>query len=197
MNRAAALFAIFILAAVSHHAAAVASHHEHAPAPSQWAPYEPIPAPPSEGMDCMSVVFNMADCISYLNEGSNDTKPDKWCCQGLQEVLNMNASCLCYALKNSAELGIDLNMTRAATLPSLCHVQAPPISKCGISLTPPSEAPGHTPSHHHHHISPPLAPGKSPAQAPGPSAATGLASSWSLSCIMMTMVATCLTYLLA
>ncbi|KAJ7965675.1 Non-specific lipid-transfer protein-like protein [Quillaja saponaria] len=51
---------------------------------------------------------------------------------GFKSVLKVNATCICEAIKSSAQLGIELNITRAANLHSACKVSASPLSKCGI-----------------------------------------------------------------
>ncbi|XP_043691552.1 non-specific lipid transfer protein GPI-anchored 31-like [Telopea speciosissima] len=89
---------------------------------------------PAPAVDCTTVVLNMADCLSYVSNGSTETKPQGTCCSGLKTVLKINAECLCEAFKNSAQFGIALNMTKALNLPSACGVSTPPISKCGGRL---------------------------------------------------------------
>lgn len=93
----------------------------------------PTPAPSSKPTDCSIIIYNMANCMPFLSKGGKDTKPDSSCCTGFKSVLKVNAECICEALKSSASLGLDLNMTKAVTLPSACGVSAtaPPISKCG------------------------------------------------------------------
>ncbi|XWS23858.1 hypothetical protein CRYUN_Cryun28dG0051300 [Craigia yunnanensis] len=78
----------------------------------------------------------MADCLSFLSNDSTEEKPTPSCCSGFKAVLKSNAECFCEALKSNAELSIDVNLTKAAILPSACQVSAPPISKCDVN--PPS-----------------------------------------------------------
>ncbi|KAF3637655.1 hypothetical protein T459_14926 [Capsicum annuum] len=47
----------------------------------------------------------------------------KWC--------ETDAECLCEGFKNSAQLGVILNVTIAMSLPAACHVSAPSVSNCG------------------------------------------------------------------
>ncbi|KDP27375.1 hypothetical protein JCGZ_20199 [Jatropha curcas] len=103
-----------------------AGHHHTAPAPS---------------VDCSSLVLNMADCLSFVSNGSTTTKPEKTCCSGLKTVLQTDAECLCEAFKSSAQLGVVLNVTKALSLPTVCKLQAPPASNCGLALAP-AAAPG-------------------------------------------------------
>ncbi|XP_073126959.1 non-specific lipid transfer protein GPI-anchored 31-like isoform X2 [Henckelia pumila] len=90
---------------------------------------------PAVAVDCSTLVLTMADCLSYVTEGSKVSKPEGHCCSGLKKVLKTKAECLCDTFKNSAQLGVKLNVTKAATLPAACSVSAPSISNCG-SLSP-------------------------------------------------------------
>uniref|UniRef100_A0A7N0TWL9 Bifunctional inhibitor/plant lipid transfer protein/seed storage helical domain-containing protein n=1 Tax=Kalanchoe fedtschenkoi TaxID=63787 RepID=A0A7N0TWL9_KALFE len=75
----------------------------------------------------------MADCLTYVSGGSIVTKPEGTCCAGLKAVLRTRAECLGEGLKSSLQLGIVLNVTKAATLPSACSLSAPSVSNCGLS----------------------------------------------------------------
>ncbi|KAJ6735726.1 BIFUNCTIONAL INHIBITOR/LIPID-TRANSFER PROTEIN/SEED STORAGE 2S ALBUMIN SUPERFAMILY PROTEIN-RELATED [Salix viminalis] len=86
---------------------------------------------PSPSVDCADVAFDMLDCITYLSDGSETAKPTDSCCAGFEAVISLDADCLCFALKHSADFGVDVNLTRAAALSSDCGVSAPPLSKCG------------------------------------------------------------------
>ncbi|KAG8364129.1 hypothetical protein BUALT_Bualt19G0094700 [Buddleja alternifolia] len=88
---------------------------------------------PAPAVDCSSLVLNMADCLSFVMAGSTTKKPEGTCCSGLKTVLKSDAECLCEAFRNSAQLGVTLNVTKAMTLPSACHVSAPSVSNCGLS----------------------------------------------------------------
>ncbi|GAB4853456.1 hypothetical protein Ancab_017646 [Ancistrocladus abbreviatus] len=110
--------------------------------------------------DCSSLVLNLADCLSFVTNGSNVTKPEGTCCSGLKTVLRTNAQCLCEGFKNSAQFGVVLNVSKALSLPSACHVNAPSAAKCGLSLAP-TAAPG---------VSPVGAPSSSITNAPATSA---------------------------
>ncbi|KAF7803700.1 non-specific lipid-transfer protein-like protein [Senna tora] len=94
----------------------------------------------------------MADCLTFVSNGSTISKPEGHCCSGLKTVLKADPSCLCEAFKSSAQFGIVLNVSKAATLPAVCKLSAPSISNCGLSLSP-AGAPG---------------PGGMSAAAPGP-----------------------------
>ncbi|KAK9270320.1 hypothetical protein L1049_025898 [Liquidambar formosana] len=125
-------------------AVVVNSAHHHIKVPS-----------PAPATDCSTIIYDMVDCISFLSDGSKETKPDASCCSGFKSVLKTDPHCICEAIKDSDEMGIELNITKAMTLPSACRVSAPPLSNCGIPV-----APGATPAH------PPKSPRKS---APSPS----------------------------
>ncbi|KAJ8770619.1 hypothetical protein K2173_021266 [Erythroxylum novogranatense] len=84
------------------------------------------------GAECTNLVLSMADCLTYVMNGSTTTKPEKTCCSGLKTVLDTDAECLCEAFKNSAQFGVALNVSKALTLPAACKLHAPPASKCGF-----------------------------------------------------------------
>ncbi|XVF39481.1 hypothetical protein PTKIN_Ptkin01aG0038100 [Pterospermum kingtungense] len=110
------------------------------PSPS-LAPLTPSPslAPliPSPSLaSCSTIIYDMADCLSFISNGNKEEKPTPSCCTSFIAVLKANDECICEALKSSAELGIDVNLTKAATLPFACQVSAPPISECDVSSSP-------------------------------------------------------------
>ncbi|OWM63587.1 non-specific lipid-transfer protein-like protein At5g64080 [Punica granatum] len=115
----------------------------HGPAPSAAAHHhEPAPAP---AVDCSSLILNMADCLSFVSNGSTSTKPEGTCCSGLKTVLRTQAECLCEAFKSSAQLGFVLNVSKALTLPSACKLSAPSVATCAMSQSP-AAAPGPSPT---------------------------------------------------
>ncbi|XVE55456.1 hypothetical protein DITRI_Ditri03aG0160100 [Diplodiscus trichospermus] len=124
-------------------------------------PEEPPSLAPS--LSCSTIIYDMADCLSFLSNGSTEEKPTSSCCSGFKAVLKSNAECICEALKSSAELGIDLNLTKAATLPSACKVSAPPISKCDVSSSP-GASPANPPSPNSPEV--PAVPGPSNSPVP-------------------------------
>ncbi|KAL4556013.1 hypothetical protein LXL04_038648 [Taraxacum kok-saghyz] len=129
---------------------------------------------PAPAADCSTVILNMADCLSYVTAGSTVKKPEGTCCPGLKSVLKTNAQCLCEAFKNSAQLGVSLNVTKALALPAACNIKAPSVSNCGMSLgtaTAPVQAPmavGEAPT---------MAAGLGPAGSLAPSPALGSSNS--------------------
>lgn len=85
---------------------------------------------PAPAADCSSLISNLVDCLSFVSAGGTAKKPEGTCCSGLKTVLKTDADCLCEALKNSAQLGVTLNVTKALSLPAACHASAPSISNC-------------------------------------------------------------------
>ena len=86
---------------------------------------------PAPSVDCSSLVLTMADCLSYVTNGSTTAKPEGTCCSGLKSVLKTAPQCLCEAFKSSAQFGVVLNVTKAMTLPAACKVSASSAADCG------------------------------------------------------------------
>ncbi|XP_048128663.1 non-specific lipid transfer protein GPI-anchored 31 isoform X2 [Rhodamnia argentea] len=105
------LFALAVLAADSAHGAS-------------------SPSAPAPAVDCSSLVLTMADCLSFVSNGSTAEKPEGTCCSGLKTVLKADAECICEAFKSSAQLGVVLNVTKAMSLPAACKVSASSATKC-------------------------------------------------------------------
>ncbi|KAL1224853.1 Non-specific lipid transfer protein GPI-anchored 11 [Cardamine amara subsp. amara] len=99
-------------------------------------------------VDCSSLILNMADCLSFVTSGSTVEKPEGTCCAGLKTVVRSGPQCLCEAFKNSASLGVTLDLSKASSLPSVCKVNAPPSARCGLSVSAstPATAPGLAPT---------------------------------------------------
>ncbi|KAL0418407.1 UNVERIFIED_CONTAM: Xylogen-like protein 11 [Sesamum radiatum] len=100
-------------------------------------PPSPAPEPPaattaapSPGPDCFTSLANMADCLTFVEYGSNLTKPDPACCPEVAELLNTQPICLCELLSNSTQFGISVDTNRALKLPSVCSLTAPSVSLC-------------------------------------------------------------------
>ncbi|CAI9765355.1 unnamed protein product [Fraxinus pennsylvanica] len=140
---------------------------------------------PAPAVDCSSLVLNLADCLSFVTSGSTTKKPEGSCCSGLKTVLKADAECLCEAFKNSAQLGVTLNVTKALTLPAACHVSAPSVSNCGLTvagaapaLSPMALSPTAVPGAPTTSIAPnELAPAPAPGLALGSSGSSALAIS--------------------
>ncbi|KAF8106032.1 hypothetical protein N665_0148s0020 [Sinapis alba] len=100
-------------------------------------------APGPSNSDCSSVIYDMMDCLSYLTPGSNDTIPTKVCCGGILSVLQYNPNCVCVGLASTKDMGIEINTTRAHSMPTTCKlpIAAPHCAIPGASA-PGASAPG-------------------------------------------------------
>ena len=54
----------------------------------------------SPALDCSDLIFgnNILDCVPFMSDGSEKTKPEVSCCSGFETVLNTNAECICFAI---------------------------------------------------------------------------------------------------
>ncbi|KOM43890.1 hypothetical protein LR48_Vigan05g149500 [Vigna angularis] len=89
------------------------------------------PQAPTPSVDCSTLVLTMADCLSFVTNGSTVTKPEGTHCSGLKSVLKTAHVCLCEAFKSSAQFGVILNVTKVTSLPATCKVSAPSAANCG------------------------------------------------------------------
>ncbi|KAK4760550.1 hypothetical protein SAY87_005443 [Trapa incisa] len=89
------------------------------------------PAPPP-GSDCLTILFNMSDCLNFVSPESNLTKPDEPCCPELAGLIESSPYCLCKLLGDPESIGIDVDFNRALKLPSVCAIQTPPVSLCSF-----------------------------------------------------------------
>ncbi|KAL3518769.1 hypothetical protein ACH5RR_021358 [Cinchona calisaya] len=102
-----------------------------APGPSSVAaapgPFSGAPAP---ALDCFPYLLNLSDCLTYVEVGSNLTKPDKGCCPELATLVTVKPICLCELLGNPNQSPVPIDITKALGLPALCKVHTPPVSLC-------------------------------------------------------------------
>ncbi|XP_039034252.1 non-specific lipid transfer protein GPI-anchored 13-like [Hibiscus syriacus] len=79
--------------------------------------------------ECTQQLVGLATCLPYVGGTAKAPTPD--CCGGLKQVLKNNKKCLCVIIKyrNDPDLGLNLNVTLALTLPSVCNAPAN-VSKC-------------------------------------------------------------------
>lgn len=79
--------------------------------------------------ECTQSLIGLATCLPYV--GGNAPAPTPDCCTGLKQVLKDSKKCLCLLIKdrNDPDLGLQLNVTLALTLPSVCKAPAN-ISEC-------------------------------------------------------------------
>ncbi|XP_044479600.1 non-specific lipid transfer protein GPI-anchored 6-like [Mangifera indica] len=82
--------------------------------------------------ECANQVVALASCLPYV--GGDAKAPTADCCSGLKQLLQKSQKCLCLLIKDKDDpsLGLKINTTLAATLPSACHSPAN-VSDC-ISL---------------------------------------------------------------
>ncbi|CAM8892263.1 hypothetical protein QQ045_027467 [Rhodiola kirilowii] len=91
----------------------------------------PVLAPEmAPGPDCFTVLLNMSDCLTFVEEGSNLTQPEKPCCSELAGLVDTNPICLCKLLGNAGSFGVQIDLSRAMKLPDACRVSTPPVSSC-------------------------------------------------------------------
>lgn len=79
--------------------------------------------------ECADQVVALATCLPYV--GGDSKAPTIDCCTGLKQVLDKSKKCLCILIKDRDDpsLGLKINATLAATLPSACHSPAN-VSEC-------------------------------------------------------------------
>ncbi|KAK4358484.1 hypothetical protein RND71_020713 [Anisodus tanguticus] len=97
----------------------------------------------SGGMDCTTVLVNMSSCLTFVEQSSNLTKPDKECCPALAGLLDSNPICLCQLLGDPDKIGIQIDVNRALKLPNMCSLETPPVSTCaamGIPVAAPTSS---------------------------------------------------------
>ncbi|KAK9279413.1 hypothetical protein L1049_013092 [Liquidambar formosana] len=89
-----------------------------------------VPAAAGPSTDCMTYIYNMTDCLSYVESGSNLTEPDKPCCGELAALVDNNPICLCQLLSSADSLGLQIDVSKSLKLPSVCGVSTPSVSLC-------------------------------------------------------------------
>ncbi|KAG8637306.1 non-specific lipid transfer protein GPI-anchored 6 isoform X2 [Manihot esculenta] len=74
--------------------------------------------------ECANQLVGLATCLPYV--GGTAKTPALDCCTGLKQVLEKSTKCLCLLIKDRDDpsLGIKINATLAATLPSACKAPA-------------------------------------------------------------------------
>lgn len=79
--------------------------------------------------ECTEQLVGMATCLPYVQGQAKSPTPD--CCSGLKQVLNTNKKCLCVIIqdRNDPDLGLQINVSLALALPSVCHATAD-VTKC-------------------------------------------------------------------
>ncbi|KAK6164033.1 hypothetical protein DH2020_000897 [Rehmannia glutinosa] len=77
---------------------------------------------PSPSLDCFTYLIKLSDCLTFVESGSNLTKPDPGCCPELANLVDTQPICLCQLLGNPGQVGISVDVSRALKLPSACNV---------------------------------------------------------------------------
>ncbi|KAH7570721.1 hypothetical protein JRO89_XS05G0166700 [Xanthoceras sorbifolium] len=74
--------------------------------------------------ECTDQLVGLSTCLPYVGGEAKAPTPD--CCSGLKQVLNKDKKCLCVIVRdrNDPELGLNINVTLALGLPSVCHQPA-------------------------------------------------------------------------
>ncbi|KAF3577275.1 hypothetical protein DY000_02030613 [Brassica cretica] len=96
---------------------------------------EPVAADgPSSPTNCLVSMLNVSDCLSYVQVGSTETKPEAACCPELAGMAQSSPECVCNLLGGGASprFGVKLDKQRAEELSSLCGVKAPSPSLCSV-----------------------------------------------------------------
>ncbi|KAM4073137.1 hypothetical protein ACB094_11G194900 [Castanea mollissima] len=83
--------------------------------------------------ECAQQLVGLATCLPYVGGQAKAPTPD--CCSGLKQVLKDNKKCLCVIIRdrNAPELGLQINVTLALGLPSVCNAPAN-VSQCPALL---------------------------------------------------------------
>lgn len=79
--------------------------------------------------ECADKIVALSTCLPYVS-GEAET-PTLDCCSGLKQLLDKSKKCLCLLIKDKDDpsLGLKINSTLAATLPTACHSPAN-VSQC-------------------------------------------------------------------
>ncbi|KAM3374341.1 non-specific lipid transfer protein GPI-anchored 12 [Capsicum galapagoense] len=122
---------------------------------SQDSPPAPVAPAPSPGVNCFRVLYNMSDCLTFVERKSNLSIPGKGCCPEIAGLLDSNPICYCQMLgraHSGAKIGFNIDVDKAVKLPSACNLEFPPSSTCSDLGIP---------------VGAPLASEQSPAPSPG------------------------------
>ncbi|XP_074577798.1 non-specific lipid transfer protein GPI-anchored 12-like [Curcuma longa] len=110
-------------------------------------PHGPSPAPAPSG-ECDVALQSLSRCSTYVEVGSNLSRPQKGCCRAVSAVAGADPACLCGLIDDYRGFGVRVDTTRALMLPSACRAPPPPPSLCAVlgmpvaTAVPPSEEPG-------------------------------------------------------
>lgn len=96
-------------------------------------PHGPSPAP-APAAECAVALQNLSRCSTYVEAGSNLSRPQKGCCRALAAVAGDDPACLCGLIDDYRGFGVRVDTTRALMLPSACRAPPPPASLCAGEL---------------------------------------------------------------
>ncbi|MFX6573116.1 hypothetical protein ABTG52_09035 [Acinetobacter baumannii] len=102
---------------------------------------------PAPALDCFTYIIKLSDCLNFVMEGSNQTRPGPGCCPEVSNLITTQPICLCQLLADPGQAGIPVDVNKALELPSVCNLSStPPVSLCAligvpVSLPGPSAAP--------------------------------------------------------
>ncbi|KAJ8770112.1 hypothetical protein K2173_011207 [Erythroxylum novogranatense] len=93
--------------------------------------------------ECADKLVSLYTCITYVSGQAKAPTMD--CCNGLKQVLDKSKKCLCILIRDRDDpsLGLKINGTLAATLPSICHASAN-VTKCIESPSGPAKIINHS-----------------------------------------------------
>nr|XP_027104067.1 non-specific lipid transfer protein GPI-anchored 2-like [Coffea arabica] len=108
----------------------------------------PFSGAPGPALDCVSYLLNLSDCLTYVEAGSNQTKPDKACCPELAHLVETQPVCLCQLLAHPERSPLPIDLPKAKGLPAKCKVDASPslCSVLGVPVGAPAPAPAPAPA---------------------------------------------------
>ncbi|EOA38560.1 hypothetical protein CARUB_v10010370mg [Capsella rubella] len=80
--------------------------------------------------ECTNQLIALSTCLPYVGGGAK--APTKDCCAGFNQVITKSEKCVCILVKDKddPQLGLKINATLAAHLPTACHITAPNITEC-------------------------------------------------------------------
>ncbi|KAG6489084.1 hypothetical protein ZIOFF_050342 [Zingiber officinale] len=97
----------------------------------------------------LRIATSLSRCSTYVEAGSNLSRPQKGCCRAVAAVAGAEPACLCGLIDDYRGFGVRVDTTRALMLPSACRAPPPPASLCAVlgmpvatAVLPPSEKPG-------------------------------------------------------
>lgn len=83
---------------------------------------------------CSGAFFSLSDCLDFVLEGSMVLpRQGGACCIELGSVVKRSrTTCLCEAAVEATRLGMQINVSRALALLSVCKIVSEPIAPCDI-----------------------------------------------------------------